>query len=267
MLSLLLILCALCMFGWVESTGHDPLTHIYESYNGTHGFHHWLEFGAFYHHHINKLRSLDKVNMLEIGVQSGGSSRIWDRYFHKNELTYLGVDINPPCKAFEELPRIRIEIGSQNDAPFLAELCKKYGPFNFIVDDGGHTTEMIINTFKTLWSPSCVVDGGVYVVEDTHTMSLWKGRGGMAVDGQDIFHFFADLQFQQIDYFRSKIRKGPLISGGGFSEQPSALAQHIQSFSVADSILALHFRAQWKPVTEFKKGTNFIGYGVGAAGA
>ena len=32
--------------------------------------------------------------MLEIGVQSGGSSRIWSQYFGKR-LNYTGFDINP----------------------------------------------------------------------------------------------------------------------------------------------------------------------------
>jgi hypothetical protein len=44
-----------------------------------------------------------------------------------------------------------------------------------IVDDGGHKMEQQITSFKSLWS--CLNDGGLYIVEDTHT-SYWPGFGG-----------------------------------------------------------------------------------------
>ena len=39
------------------------------------------------------------VNMLEIGVQHGGSYRLWKNYFGEDLLRWTGIDINPRCLA------------------------------------------------------------------------------------------------------------------------------------------------------------------------
>jgi len=80
---------------------------------------------------------------------------------------------------------------------------------------------------------------------------------------------------RQLDFKTGNKRKPPinpqLIVGGGNSKTdrwPTHLAQHISSMpAVADcSIIALLFRSVgWRTLTEFKKATEFIGYGVGAA--
>lgn len=51
--------------------------------------------------------------MLEIGVQSGGSIKVWKSFFNnKNE--YTGIDINPNCQQFQNLTnKVKIAIGSQ----------------------------------------------------------------------------------------------------------------------------------------------------------
>ena len=90
------------------------------------------------------------------------------------------------CKQFEDLPNnLRVEIGSQLDISFITNICKTYGPFDFIIDDGGHKTDQIITSLKVLW-PSCLRDHGVYAIEDIHTMSMWAGKKGMLVDKMDV---------------------------------------------------------------------------------
>jgi len=108
--------------------------------------------------------------MLEIGVQSGGSTRVWKRYF-RNLTDYVGLDIEPRCRMFQSLEEgIRIVTGSQMDTALLERLCKEYGPFDFVVDDGGHFNKMILTSLKSLWN--CMKDSGVYAIEDLHTMNM-----------------------------------------------------------------------------------------------
>jgi hypothetical protein len=93
--------------------------------------------------------------MFEVGIQSGGSTRIWKKYFGAR-LDYLGLDNNPGCKQFERLDEgIEVVIGDQMDRVLLRKICKEHGPFDFIVDDGGHGTNMIMTTLNEMWT--CLV--------------------------------------------------------------------------------------------------------------
>ncbi len=48
---------------------------------------------------------------------------------------------------------------------------RKHGPFDVIIDDGGHTMSQQITAIEYLFGT--LNDGGVYIVEDTHT-SYWE---------------------------------------------------------------------------------------------
>lgn len=230
----------------------DPLTSIYLSYDEEPGFDHWIGYGKYYHRHIGHLRTgneAEKVKMLEIGVQSGGSTRVWKQYFGK-QLNYVGIDINPNCKQFEA-EQIHIEIGSQLDPVFLKSMCDKFGPFHFIVDDGGHTTEMMKTSFDALFGPACLYDGGVYVIEDTHTMKLWRNNDcfkGMLVDGKDIFGHAADLMRWQVEYW------------GTNPKVPHDKAKYIESITSYDSLIFFTFQSTWHPLEEVCRGHKFISY-------
>ena len=113
------------------------------------------------------------VSFLEIGVYKGGSLRMWRDFFGpKSTVTFL--DIDPDCKSLA-IDGVTIEIGDQTDAEFLARIAKDYGPFDIIVDDGGHKMDQQKISFRTLWPH--LADEGLYIVEDTHT-SYWPGFGG-----------------------------------------------------------------------------------------
>jgi len=67
-----------------------------------------------YDHHFCKFRG-QEVNVLEIGIYSGGSLEMWERYFGTKANIY-GVDINAACRIYET-DRIKIFI---EGSPFLA---------------------------------------------------------------------------------------------------------------------------------------------------
>ena len=110
----------------------DPMTAIYMSYGYPEILQQWLEYGAFYNEHLHHMRRGRRVTMLEIGVEKGGSTRIWEQYFENLELSYVGIDINKRSKTFARPPRIHIEIGSVDNPKFLSTICKHYGPFDLI---------------------------------------------------------------------------------------------------------------------------------------
>jgi len=132
----------------------------------------WMHYFDIYEKHFAAYRNRD-IKFLEIGVFHGGSLQMWKNYFGPRA-KIIGVDINPKCKDFEE-DNITIEIGSQEDRDFLKKLAAKHGPFDIVLDDGGHTMPQQIVSFEELYRH--VRRDGLYVCEDLHT-SYWKEWGG-----------------------------------------------------------------------------------------
>ena len=50
------------------------------------GAHKWSTYLDAYHQHFNRFRTQDKVTMVEVGVQSGGSIKMWQSYFGADKL-------------------------------------------------------------------------------------------------------------------------------------------------------------------------------------
>jgi len=105
------------------------------------------------------------ITFVEIGVFNGGSLKIWKNYFGP-ESRIIGIDINPECKKFAN-KGIEIFIGNQSDPLFWENFFDEVGKVDIILDDGGHTNlDQIITTVKCV---DKINDGGVLMVEDTHT--------------------------------------------------------------------------------------------------
>ncbi len=131
-----------------------------------------LKHSHFYEIYSNHFSPFvrEKVKILEIGVFNGGSLYMWRNLFEKAE-TIVGIDIDPFCKRWEDRQEnIFVEIGDQTNKQFLLDINKKYGPFDIIIDDGGHENNQIITSFQTLFP--LLKNQGYYVVEDTYH-SYW----------------------------------------------------------------------------------------------
>ena len=115
--------------------------------------------------YIRHISHLKPKRVLEIGVQGGGSLKIWKDMFPEAEI--VGVDIDEGCKRNEE-DRIKVIIGDQTDVKFLETL----GMFDIIIDDGGHKMTQQQVSLNTLLLNQ-LNEGGVYVIEDLHT-SYWE---------------------------------------------------------------------------------------------
>ena len=106
------------------------------------------------------------ITFVEIGISGGGSLEVWKEYFG-NGARIIGIDLNPTLR--EELQRDGFEvfIGDQADPAFWREFYSTVGKIDILLDDGGHTN---IQTWTTLvQSLAHINDGGLLVIEDTHT--------------------------------------------------------------------------------------------------
>jgi len=136
--------------------------------------HKWDHYFDIYDKYFSKYIGKE-INILEIGISHGGSLQLWKKYFGDKANIYA-IDINPKCKEFEE-EKVKIFIGSQEDKLFLREVLLQLPDLDIIIDDGGHTMNQQIVSFEALYMK--VKEGGMYLVEDTHT-SYWRGfHGGL----------------------------------------------------------------------------------------
>lgn len=118
---------------------------------------------------------LSIFNLLEIGVQNGGSLEIWSKYF-ENAKNIIGCDINPNCEKLEyENPAIKVIIGDSSNDVVKDKITSISASFNLIIDDGSHNSSDIIKSFF-LYFP-LIEDDGLYIIEDLHA-SYWDGFDG-----------------------------------------------------------------------------------------
>lgn len=128
----------------------------------------WQHYFDIYERHLARFRAKPNLKMLEIGVFRGGSLRMWKSYFGP-AATIVGLDIEPTCKQYENAAEgIHVRIGDQESKEFLASVAEEFGPFDIILDDGGHMTAQQIRSFLHLYFSAMTPDG-VYMVEDLHT--------------------------------------------------------------------------------------------------
>jgi Methyltransferase domain len=132
----------------------------------------WVHYFPIYSRHFAPYRGRP-VRILEIGIYRGGSLDMWQWYFG-DQVTLVGIDIDDSARAASD-PRHAVEIGDQTDAEFLRQVSERHGPFDIVIDDGGHEMRQQIVTAETLFP--LLADGGVFLIEDCHT-SYWESHNG-----------------------------------------------------------------------------------------
>ena len=86
------------------------------------------------------------------------------------------AQLKAECKMLEE-ENTTVFIGSQSDKNFLRKISEQMPELDIVIDDGGHTMLQQKVSFDLLYMK--VKEGGVYIVEDTHT-SYWHAfHGGL----------------------------------------------------------------------------------------
>lgn len=124
----------------------------------------WLHYFEIYDRHLSKYRGKE-VTIMEIGVNKGGSLKLWKNYFGR-KAKIIGIDIMPECKLYEE-EQIEIYIGNQENRGFWRDMKEKIPKVDILIDDGGHYMKQQIVTFEEMFPH--VEDDGIYICEDMGT--------------------------------------------------------------------------------------------------
>lgn len=117
------------------------------------------------------------VCMLELGLDRGGSLRLWREFFPHGVIAGLdavAVTVDDPGG------RLRIYRGMQEDTALLDRIARECAPdgFDFIVDDASHLGRETRISFWHLFTHH-LKPGGIYVIEDWGT-----GYSGKWPDGR-----------------------------------------------------------------------------------
>ncbi len=137
----------------------NPLEELRIKYRPTKAEHNYL---PYYWMHFRDIR-FEVRKVLEIGVQTDRSIRMWEEFFPN--ATIYGLDIDPACERLAG-GRCEIFIGDQSDPAFLKQVVDRAGGyFDIIIDDGSHRVEHQLASFNYLFPK--LSDHGIYAVEDT----------------------------------------------------------------------------------------------------
>lgn len=171
---------------------------------------HSMGFFQIYEKYLKKFKN-KKINILEIGVESGNSLKIWSNYFTKGKI--VGLDI---VKKNIQIKNTEIFCGSQTDEAILKKIIDKYKKFDIIIDDGSHVNKDVIKTFNFLFFS--LSENGLYFIEDIQT-SYMPNWGGDAVNfnnkktTMNFIRYLADrMHYQDVDdpFYKKNILDGKI---------------------------------------------------------
>ena len=203
--------------------------------------HKWDHYFEVYERYFSKYKG-QKLNILEIGISHGGSIQLWKKYFG-NGVQIFAIDINPECEKLKQ-ENTTIFIGSQSDTAFLTEIKEKIPMMDIIIDDGGHTMDQQKISFEHLYSK--VKDGGIYLVEDTHT-SYWHQFHGGYKNPNSFIEYSKNLIDSLYDEHVENDRKIKVTE----------ITKNINSITFFDSIVVFEKKYREKPF-HIQKGVETI---------
>jgi cephalosporin hydroxylase len=111
-----------------------------------------------------------KNNILEIGIGSGGSIKLWNDYFPNSMIYSVDIEDRILCKEIKNMERIKLFIPSNAyDKNFIkSNFRNKNIIFNIIIDDGPHTLESMINCIELYLE--LLSDDGILIIEDVKSL-------------------------------------------------------------------------------------------------
>ncbi len=156
---------------WAD-LARNPLFAYFQAARSALGLDKWIQYFDVYDRHLSRFRGTE-ATVLEIGTFKGGGLAMLQDYLGPRA-RLVGMDIDPLAIVTIE-DRFNAVLGDQEDPASLVAISEKYGPFDVIIDDGGHTMNQQIISAETLFP--LLNGGGVYLSEDLHT-SYWSEFGG-----------------------------------------------------------------------------------------
>lgn len=215
--------------------------------------HKWHHYFEIYEKHFSKFQN-KPVNILEIGVQNGGSLLMWKKYFGKHAKVF-GIDIDKNCLKHQDLANnIQVFIGNAADKNFMEKLIKELPTLDIVIDDGGHKSKEQIYAFQVLYNKVSPM-GGVYLVEDIHC-NYWNHFDN---EHPQTFIEFAKEQAELLMYwhfnpqqnYRFKELSIPPSKRTKTIEVP-AITKNTHSITFYDSIVVFDKKVIKEPYTSFE---------------
>lgn len=201
-------------------------------------FQNYEEFAAVYHDLFRHF-GYSKINILELGVKSGGSVSTWEKWLKiAHNYHHVVLDSNPLVKQLAGADNVHIEIGSSDDISLLHSICRRFGPFDVIIDDGSHSTQATIIALRTLYP--CMKSNGFYSIENTMMISHAERTGGESTlfESQTFNQHIAKLYDSMHSYWLGSVDPGVDV-----------IFQHkIKQIHLYDGLLILE-RKNMKPLT------------------
>jgi len=203
----------------------------------------WIHYFPVWERHLTRFRGMP-AQVLEIGVYRGGGLDLL-RSFLGPDARLTGVDIDEGARAAAG-DRHAIEIGDQADPDFLRKVAADHGPFDIVIDDGGHTMRQQVVAVETLFP--LMADGGVYLVEDSHTSywSLYADQG----PGEPTF----------IEWLKSRIDDLHAYHFSNELDLVEPWQTRLAGMHVYDSIAVLDSGPIPPPFSELSGTSEYIGY-------
>jgi hypothetical protein len=182
-----------------------------------------------YEKHFTKFIDISP-KILEIGIQKGGSSEMWARFFGDGT-SIDGIDLKPRCK---ETDYLKIHVGDQGNSFFWDDFVKTIPyKFDIIIDDGSHDNpHQILTLIKTY---NLLNNGGIYWCEDTHTSYYENVR--VSDGGYQNPNSFIEFTKKLIDVIHSNHTRHAIDVG------PTPNSRHVDKelLNIFDQIQGIHF--------------------------
>ena len=195
----------------------------------------WVHYFPVYHQVLAQFRGR-QVKVLEIGTYHGGGLDMISHYLGP-EAEVVGMYIAMGSERVGA-PNTVI-VGDQSDPDFLFRMSEAFGPFDIVIDDGGHSMKQQIVSAETLFP--LINDGGVYIVEDCHT-SYWEA--------------FQDSDQTFLDWVRDRIDDINTVHIEG--REFTVWSDHLDSLSVHDSLVVMHKKHRFRPFCEVVGTNEFV---------
>jgi predicted O-methyltransferase YrrM len=125
----------------------------------------------------------EPITLLEIGTWKGYGVRMFREFFDHPDAKIVGIDHNPEWTPGPD-DRITIEIGKQEDIAFQDDFGKRHGPFDVVIDDGGHQPHQHLASLQALWPH--VKPGGWLVADDYDFPQVCKAIEELRAAGWDV---------------------------------------------------------------------------------
>lgn len=200
----------------------------------------WPHYFPIYTRHLERFRGRS-VKVLEIGVYRGGGLDLLSRYLGP-DADLVGLDVDEAAVRAAR-GRYPVVLGDQADPDTLRALDAEHGPFDIVIDDGGHTMRQQIVSIETLFP--LLVDGGVYLVEDCHT-SYWPAFGGeLAEPGS-----FIEWSKRRVDDMNSRHHRG--------IDRTSVWANDLDGLHAYDSVVVFEKQRRYRSFNEVVGSSSYL---------